>query len=142
MCFIVMFCVFSSIISEFTLFIGQALLFSQIDDSFSATDHLLNVSSIVHFAYFPLVAVNFVACCYTDSDSYVSMYEHPEERASLPSRLTFHWFTPLVLKGFRNNLDPHDMAQLSKENTCKDIYKNFEKASRLTLKHTPSETLG
>ena len=36
----------------------------------------------------------------------------PELRCSFPSRLTFSWVTPLILRGFRNPLTEDDCWQL------------------------------
>ncbi|KAG8247448.1 Canalicular multispecific organic anion transporter 1 [Homalodisca vitripennis] len=51
----------------------------------------------------------------------------PESLASVPSRLTYSWFTPLVKLGAKKPLEASDMFTLNHENTSKVIVSRFDK---------------
>ena len=51
----------------------------------------------------------------------------PENRAGFPSRLTFSWFDPLTLTGFKRGLTEDDLWPLNPELSSKEALPRFEK---------------
>ena len=51
----------------------------------------------------------------------------PEKSASFLSKITFNWFTPIILKGFRRPLVQDDLWLLHQENKTENLLKDFNK---------------
>ncbi|CAG2107792.1 unnamed protein product, partial [Medioppia subpectinata] len=51
----------------------------------------------------------------------------PKTDASFISRLTFSWFTPMIMNGYRNTLTAEDMWPLEAHNTADDCVQQFNK---------------
>ncbi|CAG2106882.1 unnamed protein product, partial [Medioppia subpectinata] len=51
----------------------------------------------------------------------------PKTDASFISRLTFSWFTPMIMNGYRNTLTAEDMWPLESDNTASDCVRQFNK---------------
>ncbi|KAH9635556.1 hypothetical protein HF086_003170 [Spodoptera exigua] len=57
----------------------------------------------------------------------LTLVQSPEKRSAVPSELTFSWFDPLVLTGFRRTLKEEDLWPLNPELTSKEVVPRFEK---------------
>ncbi|XP_035434176.2 multidrug resistance-associated protein 1 [Spodoptera frugiperda] len=85
-----------------------------------------------YIVYYTLVIIMFILSCFADLPPKDSPYTYdkaqsPEKRSSVPSELTFSWFDPLVLTGFRRSLKEEDLWPLNPEMTSKEVVPRFEK---------------
>ncbi|CAG7821148.1 unnamed protein product, partial [Allacma fusca] len=89
--------------------------------------------SMVVFISFPVIVLQFLLGFFSDPGISISTMESrriiddaaldllhitsPELVASFPSRISFHWVTPLIWRGFKKPLEMTDLWDLSIENT-------------------------
>ncbi|XP_061182250.1 multidrug resistance-associated protein 1-like isoform X1 [Saccostrea echinata] len=95
------------------------------------------ISDIVAFAtfqlYFPAILVEFILASLVDGrQRLLKAYSHnkrksPEEMASFLSKITFWWFTRMVIKGYKDALVLEDLWYLNYEDTCRAVVPYFEK---------------
>ncbi|XP_062618111.1 multidrug resistance-associated protein 1-like isoform X3 [Saccostrea cucullata] len=95
------------------------------------------ISDIVAFVtfqlYFPAILVEFVLASLVDGrQRLLKAYSHnkrksPEEMASFLSKITFWWFTRMVIKGYKHDLVLEDLWYLNYEDTCRAVVPHFEK---------------
>lgn len=81
--------------------------------------------------FFSLVFINFLLACFVDKDPRENKYPRtdkdcPETYASFLSKVTFHWFTPIVWNGFKKPLQEKDLWNLRPEDYSKEIMLTFE----------------
>lgn len=65
---------------------------------------------------FLLLVALLISCFFADDPTVpLKDYLHPKQVASFPSRLTFWWFTPIAVKGFKAPLILSDLYKLPQE---------------------------
>lgn len=58
----------------------------------------------------------------------------PENASGFPSRLTFSWFDPLAITGFRRSLTEDDLWALNPQDSSKEVVPKFDKFWEKSLK--------
>lgn len=95
-----------------------------------------NVNSRYRFAsyivYYSFISVMFVLNCFADFAPRDSPYiynkrKSPEVSSGFPSRLTFSWFDPVAITGFRRALTEEDLWPLNPQMVSKEAVARFEK---------------
>ncbi|GFQ80003.1 multidrug resistance-associated protein 1 [Trichonephila clavata] len=80
--------------------------------------------------YFALSFMLFILNCFADmrlKQSQIPMRQSPEERASFLSMLTFWWFNPMAVLGYKQPLTGDDMWELKEENKSEILQAQFNK---------------
>ncbi len=114
------------------------LLFESILDAFSVatytlTDYRQNHEYILYLIEYSLTVVLLLICSFSDKLPPRDYSEDlkakvcPKEKASFPSKLTFWWFNPLAIKGWRNPLTSDDLWDVRREDRCKNVFRYFNK---------------
>lgn len=65
---------------------------------------------------------------------FICQNQCPESASGFPSRLTFSWFDPLALTGFRRSLTENDLWALNPQDSSKEVVPKFDKFWERTLK--------
>ncbi|KAK3091915.1 hypothetical protein FSP39_023706 [Pinctada imbricata] len=96
-------------------------------------DGISDVFRFVTFhLYFPAILVQFVLCWFSDK---VEEFEQvtsedppcPEGQATFLSRITFWWFTSLVVQGYKKALERKDLWQLNQDDASATVVPHFDK---------------
>ncbi len=66
----------------------------------------------------------FLICCFNEYTPDKKL--DPHQTSGFLSRITFWWFTPMILKGYRRPLTENDMYRMNLVNTSKEVLNNFE----------------
>ncbi|CAL1297889.1 unnamed protein product [Larinioides sclopetarius] len=80
--------------------------------------------------YFAFSFILFILNCFADiriKPSQVPKRQSPEERASFLSILTFWWFNPMAVLGYKKPLAGEDMWELNDENKSETLQAEFNK---------------
>ncbi|GFR29928.1 multidrug resistance-associated protein 1 [Trichonephila clavata] len=80
--------------------------------------------------YFALSFILFILNCFADmrlKPSQIPKRQSPEERASFLSLLTFWWFNPMAVLGYRKPLSGEDMWELRDDNKSESLQAQFDK---------------
>ncbi|KUI60128.1 Metal resistance protein YCF1 [Cytospora mali] len=77
----------------------------------------------------------------SDYEALVDEEECPAEYATIFSRLTFSWMTPLMKFGYKHYLTEEDLWALQKSDTTKATGSAFDKAWKYELEHRKSPSL-
>lgn len=80
---------------------------------------------------FPAVLLGFILSALVDGGQ-IEDYNHdkhrsPEMMSSILSRLTFWWFTRMVIKGFKHSIVLGDLWHLNQKDSCAAVVPHFEK---------------
>ncbi|XP_029433018.1 multidrug resistance-associated protein 1-like isoform X2 [Rhinatrema bivittatum] len=83
--------------------------------------------------YFVLVLAQFILSTLSDQPPFFcdvkdEPNQNPETRASFLSRITFGWFTGLMLKGYKQPLEEDDIWSLRKSDRADSLVSDFAKA--------------
>ena len=109
----------------FTLICGAPALYNHIHG------HSLQIDECSLFTLYYFVAIFiFLVICFADrlpQKEKESQKECPKQSASFVSRLTFSWFTPLVILGWRQPLTLSDLWRVRNEDKSSNIYSVFDK---------------
>ncbi|CAB3223734.1 unnamed protein product [Arctia plantaginis] len=102
-----------------------------------------NLASYV--LYYLLVIIMFMLNCVADLPPKDTPYTYdekqsPEYSSGVPSRLTFGWFDPIVLTGYRRTLTENDLWPLNPQNVSKESVAKFEKFWHRALHKRESST--
>ncbi|XP_048480556.1 multidrug resistance-associated protein 1 isoform X3 [Plutella xylostella] len=101
-------------------------------------DENIRYNFISYMIYFPLVVLMFVLNCFADLPASPTKFDNlrmcPENAAGFPSRLTFSWFDPLAITGFRKSLVESDLWALNPQDSSSEIVPKFEKFWQRTLR--------
>ncbi|CAG2115599.1 unnamed protein product, partial [Medioppia subpectinata] len=81
---------------------------------------------------FPIIITQLLFSCFADSTQVFTTVadrenSSPENQSSFLSRLTFSWFTPMIMNGYRKPLTTEDMWSLSTQNRTNVFIKQFNK---------------
>ncbi|CAG2112205.1 unnamed protein product, partial [Medioppia subpectinata] len=81
---------------------------------------------------FPIIITQLLLSCFADSTQVLTTVadeenSSPENQSSFLSRLTFSWFTPMIMNGYRKPLTTEDMWSLSTQNRTNVFIKQFNK---------------
>ncbi|XP_030383704.1 multidrug resistance-associated protein 1 isoform X7 [Scaptodrosophila lebanonensis] len=85
---------------------------------------------ISFFIFFAFSCVMLLLNCYADSLPRQTKYQRgqneiPELSASFLSRITYHWFDAMSLKGYRKPLEQEDLWDLRPQDSCKEVMPTF-----------------
>nr|XP_026483252.1 multidrug resistance-associated protein 1 isoform X3 [Vanessa tameamea] len=102
-------------------------------------DENVQYNFVSYMIYYPLIIVMFILNCFADLPPRDSPYKFeknqcPESASGFPSRLTFSWFDPLALTGFRRSLTESDLWALNPPDSSKEVVPRFDKFWERTLK--------
>ncbi|KAG8191790.1 hypothetical protein JTE90_026825 [Oedothorax gibbosus] len=119
----------------FFMFIGTAggyytALQKTINPSFGYDKYYERYEFTVIVLYFVLSFIQFILNCFADrrvKPSEISPKESPEIRASFISILTFWWFNPMAILGYKKPLTATDMWELREEDTSESLQAEFGK---------------
>ncbi|CAH2108143.1 unnamed protein product [Euphydryas editha] len=105
----------------------------------SAEDENVQYNFVSYMIYYPLIVLMFILNCFADLPPRDSPYKFeknqcPESASGFPSRLTFSWFDPLALTGFRKSLTESDLWALNPPDSSKEVVPKFDKFWEQTLK--------
>ncbi|XP_038214940.1 multidrug resistance-associated protein 1 isoform X1 [Zerene cesonia] len=104
-----------------------------------ADDENVQYNFVSYMIYYPMILLMFVLNCFADLPPRDSPYKYeknqcPENASGFPSRLTFSWFDPLALTGFRRSLTESDLWALNPEDSSKEVVPRFDKFWERTLR--------
>ncbi|CAK1540433.1 unnamed protein product [Leptosia nina] len=110
-----------------------------------ADDENVQYNFVSYMIYYPMILLMFVLNCFADLPPRDSPYKYeknqcPEASSGVPSRLTFSWFDPLALTGFRRSLVESDLWALNPQDSSKEIVPRFEKFWQRALKKRDAAT--
>ncbi|CAH2076223.1 unnamed protein product, partial [Iphiclides podalirius] len=103
-----------------------------------ADDENVQYNFVSYMIYYPMILLMFVLNCFADLPPKDTPYKYeknqcPESAAGFPSRLTFSWFDPLALTGFRRSLTEADLWALNPPDSSKEVVPRFDKFWGRTL---------
>ncbi|XP_035434175.2 multidrug resistance-associated protein 1 isoform X1 [Spodoptera frugiperda] len=95
-------------------------------------DENVKYNFVSYMVYFPLIVIMFILNCFADLPPKDSPYKYeknqcPENASGFPSRLTFSWFDPLALTGFRRSLTEEDLWALNPQDSSTEVVPKFDK---------------
>ncbi|OQR75813.1 multidrug resistance protein-like [Tropilaelaps mercedesae] len=100
-----------------------------------------------YMIYYPLVTLNLILNFFSDAPPVLKRKaipederESPEKGASFPSRMLFSWFTPLVIKGFKQPLEVSHLWVLNHQDRSVNVVQEFDKNWRKELHSKGFET--
>ncbi|CAH0750174.1 unnamed protein product [Diatraea saccharalis] len=104
-----------------------------------ADDENVQYNFVSYMVYYPLIALMFILNCFADLPPKDTPYKYeknqcPENASGFPSRLTFSWFDPLALTGFRRDLTENDLWALNPQDSSKEVVPRFDKFWERSLK--------
>ncbi|CAG2109381.1 unnamed protein product, partial [Medioppia subpectinata] len=81
---------------------------------------------------YPIIITQLLLSCFADSTQVFTTVadrenSSPENESLFLSRLTFSWFTPMIMNGYRKPLTTEDMWSLSTQNRTNVFIKQFNK---------------
>ncbi|CAH0714288.1 unnamed protein product, partial [Brenthis ino] len=102
-------------------------------------DENVQYNFVSYMIYFPLIVLMFILNCFADLPPRDTPYKFeknqcPESASGFPSRLTFSWFDPLALTGFKRSLTETDLWPLNPKDSSKEVVPRFDKFWQRTLK--------
>ncbi|KOB77962.1 ATP-binding cassette sub-family C member 1 [Operophtera brumata] len=102
-------------------------------------DENVRYSFVSYMVYYPLIILMFVLNCFADLPPRDTPYKHeknpcPERASGFPSRLTFSWFDPLALTGFRRGLTEKDLWSLNPQDASLEVVQRFDKIWERSLR--------
>ncbi|XP_053612777.1 multidrug resistance-associated protein 1 isoform X2 [Plodia interpunctella] len=102
-------------------------------------DENVRYNFVSYMVYYPLILLMFILNCFADLPPKDSPYKYeknqcPESAAGFPSRLTFSWFDPLALTGFRRTLTEHDLWALNPPDSTAEVVPRFDKFWQKSLR--------
>ncbi|XP_063893502.1 multidrug resistance-associated protein 1 [Helicoverpa armigera] len=111
---------------------GLPQLRSEIVQYKAKDDAYVRYNFASYIVYYMLIVIMFLLNCFADLPPLDTPYTYekvqsPENSAGVPSRLTFSWFDPLALTGFRRSLTEEDIWPLHPQLTSKEAVPRFEK---------------
>ncbi|XP_032889972.1 canalicular multispecific organic anion transporter 1 [Amblyraja radiata] len=85
---------------------------------------------------YSLKCISLVVSSISDvsSETRAAAKKNPHIAASFLSRITFHWFNGMMMKGYRKPLESKHLWDLNEEDRCQTIYAEFDKHMRQGLK--------
>ncbi|XP_063822466.1 multidrug resistance-associated protein 1 isoform X1 [Ostrinia nubilalis] len=113
---------------------SEIILHSEKED-----DENVQYNFVSYMVYYPLIVLMFILNCYADLPPKDTPYSYeknqcPESASGFPSRLTFSWFDPLALTGFRRSLTEGDLWSLNPQDSSKEVVPKFDKFWHRSLK--------
>ncbi|CAG9578808.1 unnamed protein product [Danaus chrysippus] len=123
----------------FLILAGLPQLRSEIMMHYELTeDENVQYNFVSYMIYYPLIILMFILNCFADLPPKESPYKYnknqcPENASGFPSRLTFSWFDPLALTGFRRSLVESDLWALNPQDSSKEVVPKFDKFWERTL---------
>ncbi|XP_063535449.1 multidrug resistance-associated protein 1 [Cydia strobilella] len=95
-------------------------------------DENVQYAFVSYCLYYILAVVMFILNCFADLAPRDTPYKYeknqcPESASGFPSRLTFSWFDPLALTGFRRSLTESDLWALNPSDSSKEVVPKFDK---------------
>ncbi|KAM3964279.1 multidrug-Resistance like Protein 1 [Aphomia sociella] len=102
-------------------------------------DENVQYNFVSYMVYYPLIVLMFLLNCFADLPPKDTPYKYeknqcPESAAGFPSRLTFSWFDPLALTGFRRSLTESDLWALNPPDSSTEVVPRFDKFWERSLK--------
>ncbi|XP_039751039.1 multidrug resistance-associated protein 1 isoform X3 [Pararge aegeria] len=122
------------------IFAGLPQLRSEIVSHYTLKeDENVQYNFVSYMIYYSLIILMFVLNCFADLPPRDTPYKFeknqcPESASGFPSRLTFSWFDPLALTGFRRSLTESDLWALNPPDSSKEVVPKFDKFWERTLK--------
>ncbi|CAD0199749.1 unnamed protein product [Chrysodeixis includens] len=122
------------------IFAGLPQLRTHITEHYYLTDdENVQYNFVSYMVYYPLILLMFILNCFADLPPRDSPYKYdknlcPENASGFPSRLTFSWFDPLAITGFRRSLTEDDLWALNPQDTSKEVVPRFDKFWEKSLK--------
>nr|QCO93576.1 ATP-binding cassette subfamily C member 5 [Chilo suppressalis] len=104
-----------------------------------ADDENVQYNFVSYMVYYPLIIFMFILNWFADLPPKDTPYtfeknQCPENASGFPSRLTFSWFDPLALTGFRRNLTENDLWALNPQDSSREVVPRFDKFWERSLK--------
>ncbi|XP_059046551.1 multidrug resistance-associated protein 1 isoform X3 [Achroia grisella] len=95
-------------------------------------DETVKYNFVSYMVYYPLIVLMFILNCFADLPPKDTPYKYeknqcPESASGFPSRLTFSWFDPLALTGFRRSLTENDLWALNPPDSSTEVVPRFDK---------------
>ncbi|KAG6453078.1 multidrug resistance-associated protein 1 isoform X2 [Manduca sexta] len=105
----------------------------------SPDDENVKYNFVSFMVYYPSIVLMFLLNCFADLPPKHTPYKYeknqcPESGAGFPSRLTFSWFDPLALTGFRRSLTESDLWALNPPDSSTEVVPKFDKFWERSLK--------
>lgn len=106
-------------------------------------DENVRYNFVSFMIYYPAIVIMFLLNCFADLPPKDTPYKYeknqcPENAAGFPSRLTFSWFDPLALTGFRRSLTESDLWALNPQDSSTEVVPKFDKFWQKSLKKRES----
>ncbi|XP_075974894.1 multidrug-Resistance like Protein 1 isoform X3 [Anticarsia gemmatalis] len=106
---------------------------------YSDEDENVKYNFVSYMVYYPLIVIMFLLNCFADLPPKDTPYKYeknqcPENASGFPSRLTFSWFDPLALTGFRRSLTEDDLWALNPQDSSTEVVPKFDKIWEKSLK--------
>ncbi|CAB3223722.1 unnamed protein product [Arctia plantaginis] len=115
------------------VFAGLPQLRTQIVSHYNSDENEnVKYNFVSYMMYYVLVLIMFVLNCFADLPPKNSPYKYeknqcPEKASGFPSRLTFSWFDPLALTGFKRSLTEDDLWALNPPDSSTEVVPKFDK---------------
>ncbi|XP_075974899.1 multidrug resistance-associated protein 1-like isoform X2 [Anticarsia gemmatalis] len=98
-----------------------------------------------YIVYYSLIILMFILNCFADLPPRDTPYvydqrQSPENSSGVPSRLTFSWFDPIAITGYRRTLTEDDIWCLNPQHVSKEAVARFEKFWNRALRKRDSKT--
>ncbi|KPI96774.1 Canalicular multispecific organic anion transporter 2 [Papilio xuthus] len=95
-------------------------------------DENVQYNFVSYMIYYPMIILMFILNCFADLPPKDTPYKYeknqcPEGAAGFPIRLTFSWFDPLAITGFRRSLTESDLWALNPPDSSKEVVPRFDK---------------
>nr|XP_021201313.2 multidrug resistance-associated protein 1 isoform X4 [Helicoverpa armigera] len=95
-------------------------------------DENVQYNFVSYMVYYPLIILMFLLNCFADLPPKDTPYKYeknqcPENASGFPSRLTYSWFDPLALTGFRRSLTEEDLWALNPQDSSTEVVPKFDK---------------
>ncbi|XP_073949375.1 multidrug-Resistance like Protein 1 isoform X3 [Choristoneura fumiferana] len=102
-------------------------------------DENVQYAFVSYIIYYTLAVLMFLLNCFADLPPKDTPYKYekkpcPERASGFPSRLTFSWFEPFALTGFRRSLTESDLWALNPPDSSKEVVPKFDKFWERSLK--------
>ncbi|CAB3223730.1 unnamed protein product [Arctia plantaginis] len=109
---------------------GLPQLRTEIRNYLDNRNNLYNISSYI--MYYFIVVTMFILSCFADLPPVDTPYvydkrQSPEDASGFPSRLTFSWFDPIAITGYRRTLTESDLYSISPKINSKESLAEFER---------------
>nr|QUF59451.1 ATP-binding cassette transporter Abcc1-6-2 [Brachionus angularis] len=102
---------------------------------------------VLFFEFYGLLLIMFILTLFSEKkikqNNQSELKEHPENNASLLSRITFWWINPLILFGYKREFTKEDMWPIDEKESCgyltNKLIEEWDKVAKIYMENRKSE---